>query len=69
MKESLLERSPFVSPSTESITDDSVVDSMNIGIFLEKIRETVPNERIEVEVFQNYKGVSVHFINRFSKLL
>jgi hypothetical protein len=36
LKDSLLERSPFVLPGPDGITDDSVVDPMNLGIFLER---------------------------------
>ena len=61
LKAILLKQSPFVLPGIDSITDDTVVDSMNIGIFLEKIRELSPDEEIEVEKLNISEGITAHF--------
>ena len=40
LKAILLGKSPFVLPGIDSITDDAIADSMNIGVFAEKIRRS-----------------------------
>ena len=68
MKASLLKQSPFVLPSIDSITDDTIVDKMNIGVFIEKIRALAPDEDIEIEKLTISAGITINFIDRGSRM-
>ena len=56
------------SAEINSITDDTIVDSINIDIFIEKIRRLVYNEKIEIETIKNSELINIHFINRYKMM-
>ena len=68
LKASLLKQSPFVLPSIDSITDDTIVDKMNIGVFIEKIRTLAPDENISIERLMMAAGITINFIDRRSRM-
>ena len=68
LKASLLKQSPFVLPSIDSITDDTIADEMNIGVFLEKIRTLAPDEDIKIEKLIMSAGITINFIDRHSRM-
>ena len=68
LKASMQQQSPFDLPSTDSITDDTIIDKKNIGVFIEKIRELAPDEDIELERLAMAEGITIHFIDRHTRM-
>ena len=68
LKASLLKLSPFVLPSMDSITDETIVDKMNIAAFIEKIRKLAPDERIEIERLMMAEGITINSMDRRSRM-
>ena len=68
LKASLLKQPPFVLPSMDSITDETIVDKMNIGAFIEKIRKLAPDEHIEIERLMMATGITINLIDRRSRM-
>ena len=68
LKASMQAQSPFDLPSTDNITDDTIIDKKNIGVVIEKIRELAPDEDIELERLAMAEGITIHFIDRHTRM-
>ena len=68
LKNLLVKKNTFILSSINSIIDDTIVDSINIDIFIEKIRNLVPDEKIKTEIIKPAEHISIYFIDRYSTM-
>ena len=67
LKDLLVEKNTFILSRINSIIDNTIVDSMNINIFIEKIGRLISDEN-EIKTIKNSELINIHFINRYKMM-